>query len=501
MSTLTRYLLRQLAAPFAYALAALTGIMLLGQIAKQLGKLVGKGLPTEVIAEVFVLSVPFILAMTLPLAVLTAALWTTVRLGADSELIACWAGGISPWRVLRPILLWAIVMAGVEFAFVDQVLPRTNARLRALQTDIQRKRPTLALREQAVNALSPSPYFLRAGRIDPATGRLTDVTLFDVSGALTRRIMYADSGVMAFTANGRDLALALFDGEVHQVRSGPPEEFEVTSFRRADLRVKELFDSLSRTQDGGVGRSDRELGTCEMHATVDTARHSAFAARAARAVLVRQDLRHLLGLPDRGEQPDTLRTALHVPRYCAVWSPFVRDTVAPPPPPLYTGPMDPGTAVATTGRLSTFAETVSLRDAETAAQQRADRFAVEIHKKFSLAVACLTFTLVGVPVAARFPRGGVGLVLGAGLAVYAIYFAGLSAGETLADRGYVRPATAMWLSNIILAVIALTALVLVRHGGGHARAGSGTVESLVEWWRGRRRRGEDDVFPDEPAAA
>ena len=344
MSTLTRYLLRQLAAPFAYALVALTGIMLLGQISKQLGKLVGKGLPAEVIAEVFVLSVPFILAMTLPLAVLTAALWTAVRLGADSELIACWASGISPWRALRPILLWAIVMAGVEFAFVDQVLPRTNARLRGLTTDIQRKRPTLALREQAVNALNPSPYFLRAGRIDPATGRMTDITLFDVSGALTRRIVYADSGVMAFTANGRDLALALFDGEVHQVRSGPPEEFEVSTFRRADLRVKELFDSLSRTQDGGVSRSDRELGTCEMHATVDTARHGAFAARASRAVLVRQDLRHLLGLPDRGEQPDTLRTGLHVPRYCAVWSPFVRDTVATPPP-RYTGPGEPGSSV------------------------------------------------------------------------------------------------------------------------------------------------------------
>ena len=53
---LTRYLLRQHVAPLAFALSALTALMLLNQIAKQLGNLVGKGLPASVIMEVFVLS-------------------------------------------------------------------------------------------------------------------------------------------------------------------------------------------------------------------------------------------------------------------------------------------------------------------------------------------------------------------------------------------------------------------------------------------------------------
>ena len=68
MRLLSRYLLRQLVAPFLFGLAALTSLMLLSQIAKKFGALVGKGLPWGVIAEVFALSLPFIVAMTLPMA-------------------------------------------------------------------------------------------------------------------------------------------------------------------------------------------------------------------------------------------------------------------------------------------------------------------------------------------------------------------------------------------------------------------------------------------------
>jgi lipopolysaccharide export system permease protein len=98
---LTRYLLRQHAAPLGFALTALTALLLLNQIAKQLGNLVGKGLPWSVIVEVFVLSVPFIVAMTLPMAVLVAVLHTMSRLAADHEITAMTASGISVGRIAR----------------------------------------------------------------------------------------------------------------------------------------------------------------------------------------------------------------------------------------------------------------------------------------------------------------------------------------------------------------------------------------------------------------
>src|SRR5207245_11065402 len=96
--TISRYLLRQHVAPLGFALAALTALMLVNTIAKQLSGLLGKGLPTGVIVEVFVLSIPFIVAVTLPMAVLVAVLPVFTRLAADNDSTALPASGVSGRR-------------------------------------------------------------------------------------------------------------------------------------------------------------------------------------------------------------------------------------------------------------------------------------------------------------------------------------------------------------------------------------------------------------------
>jgi hypothetical protein len=65
MSILTRYLLKQHARPFLFALSALTCFELIRQIARKLGDLMGKGLPWTVILEFFLLTIPFLIAITL----------------------------------------------------------------------------------------------------------------------------------------------------------------------------------------------------------------------------------------------------------------------------------------------------------------------------------------------------------------------------------------------------------------------------------------------------
>ena len=72
MKILQRYVLKEHVGPLLFALATLTSLLLLNQIAKQFGNLVGKGLAWSVIGEFFMLSVPFIIAMTLPMAVVVA---------------------------------------------------------------------------------------------------------------------------------------------------------------------------------------------------------------------------------------------------------------------------------------------------------------------------------------------------------------------------------------------------------------------------------------------
>ena len=124
---LSRYLLRQHVPPLVFALAALTCFLLIQQIAKQLGNLVGKGLPAGVIVQVFALSIPFIVATTLPMAVLVAVLYAFTHLAADNEITAMKAGGVSVGRLLAPVLGGATFVAVLAFVWNDQVLPRSNS--------------------------------------------------------------------------------------------------------------------------------------------------------------------------------------------------------------------------------------------------------------------------------------------------------------------------------------------------------------------------------------
>lgn len=73
--------------------------------------------------------------------------------------------------------------------------------------------------------------------------------------------------------------------------------------------------------------------------------------------------------------------------------------------------------------------------------------------------------------ALRFPRGGVGLVLGGGLSVFALNYVGLIAGESLGDEGFISPWVAMWGPNLILLVLGLIGLYRVSRESGSTRGG------------------------------
>ena len=97
---ISRYVLKEHFGPFAFALTALTSLMLLQYIARQFGNLVGKGLQWSVIMEFFLLSIPFTVAMTLPMAVLVAVLYAFSRLASENEITALKAGGVSMRQLL-----------------------------------------------------------------------------------------------------------------------------------------------------------------------------------------------------------------------------------------------------------------------------------------------------------------------------------------------------------------------------------------------------------------
>jgi len=119
-----------------------------------------------------------------------------------------------------------------------------------------------------------------------------------------------------------------------------------------------------------------------------------------------------------------------------------------------------------------------------------DAYEVEIQKKFALAVACVVFVLLGAPIALRFPRGGVGLTIGVSLVVFALYYVGLIAGESLADRDILSPFWAMWAANVLFTAVGVFLLARMGREGSTARGGDvgELLESLRLWLARQGRR-------------
>ena len=475
MKIIGKYVLKEHAGPFLFASSALTSLMLLQYIAKRFGELVGKGLPASVIAEFVGLSIPFTVAMTLPMAVLVAVLYAFSRLASENEITAMKASGVSMWSLILPVLGGGLAMSAVMLAFNDQVLPRANHRLAVLQLDIFRTKPTFALREQVINAVKEGQLYLRAAQIDERTSRMKDVVIYDLGDPAHRRTIYADSGLLALAPNRRDLDMTLFHGSMHELPNNKPGQMSRMFYRRNRMRVKNVLSAYQETQNQNVSKGDREMSVCEMQ-----------------RMLARADLNmrmamfdSLQALHEHADGPTPPVPQFRMPpglgtAYCAALGLF---TVKPAS--AATVEQAPAQAPANAKldpieqrRVETLLHEAALHIDD--ARRERNRYDVEIQKKFSLAASCLIFVLIGAPIALMFPRGGVGLVIGVSFAIFGVYYVGLIGGEALADKGLLRPWVAMWSANILLA--GLGSVLSFRMGRESATTRGGDLhDRLVRW--------------------
>ena len=479
MKIVSRYILKEHLGPLAFAVSALTSLLLLNFVAKRLGDLVGKGLPWRVITEFLLLSVPFTLAMTLPMAVLVATLHAFSRLASENEITAFKASGVSMHRLMAPVVLASLALTLAMVLFNDQVLPRANHRLATLQADIARVKPTLALQEQVINEVVPRTLFLRAARIASGTNQMRDVIIYDLGDPANRQTIEADSGVVALSASGQDLILTLFDGATTKVDADRPGRLQRSFFRRDVILVRGVSGGLDRGTERTTYRSDRELSVCELRARVE----DASVQRDSAWVRVQRSLGDSLA-------------AEHVPRipggvgglYCAALR-QLQGWLTPRPAAAATQETTPGRPAPVAGQPASMVSDVMLEGMRfelTVAQNTIDQYRVEIEKKFAIASACFIFVLLGAPIALRFPRGGVGLTIGVSLAVFAVYYAGLLMGEALADRALLDPAIAMWAANVALGLVGLALTLRLGREGATTRGS----ELTERWhrWRAQRRR-------------
>ena len=545
MTLVTRYVVRQHIGPLLFALTALTSLLMLQYVARQLANLAGKGLPWNAIAKFFVLSLPFTIAMTMPMAVLVATLYAFGNMAAEHEITAFKASGVRVRSLMAPVLVCAMLLSIVMVGFNDQVLSRANHELRILQQDISRTKPTLALRDQAMNAINDQLY-IRVSSSNADRNTMKDVEVFDLSKGPERKTIYADSGLLLLAPNGKDLQLKLFDGYSQEFVRGDPKRFQRSFFRENIVLVRGITQGFEASR-ADTYKGDREMSVCEMESKYVVAsrefmnvrdeyiRNSFLLApkgtkalQAPRGRPARDGLAHLYcvtipGLftpkeakaasiqqPPVQQPPATVQQA--VPQPPTTVPPTTVPVASPPVVvPGATGvpaAVQPNsvadsiaratadslaratTAVPTPSRVTASDSVEMLRGSLLAsstqmaqARESLDSLAVEIQKKFALSFACFVFVLFGPPIALRFPRGGVGVTLGVSIVVFGLYYICLMAGEALADKGKLPAIIAMWAANVIFTVVGVILLWRIESTVDSSRGGG-----IREWFADRAVR-------------
>jgi hypothetical protein len=259
--------------------------------------------------------------------------------------------------------------------------------------------------------------------------------------------------------------------------------------------VKNVFDELERNTSESV-RGDREMSTCEMLDVIRDADREEIEALRDRRDLLLGDLRALLALPPL-TAADTSLHAAPSPAYCG-WIQAVQELVLPKTAEAQGAAQSKGRLPAPLPRpgglrepaLSNWSLTATALDRGRDAERRAARYAVEVHKKWAISLACISFVIIGIVMALRFPRGGIGLVIGGGLLVFSIHYVGLTAGESLADRAFVTPWAAMWTPNIVLTILGVLGLLRVNRESGSTRGGDfqEVLDAIRHLWRRLRQR-------------
>lgn len=441
------------------ALFVITFLFVVDFLVNILDSVLSKGLPMSTVLEIFVLNLAWMLSLSIPMAVLVACLMAFGRLSGDHEITAVKAAGIAPLSLMRPVLLMASLLSLLLILFNNWVLPEANHRSVELMSAVSRKKPHAFIDAGSLITQFPGVQ-IWINHIDPASGMLYGVQVFELQNTGNPRIVYADSATLEYIDNGATLMFRLRSGENHILDSENPGKYFRIRFSSQDFAMKNVDDRLER-RDRRF-RSDREMPIEMMFDVVSTARKD--------KEKYLQDYHKTLFAQLR-ELNKTLLGDSIVPKDASIE--VHRDSIK------HLRAIQ-RMKVQEQGQLRVVDRAYKRIEAE---EKREAQYLVEIHKKFSTSIACIIFVLIGAPLGIMARKGGIGTGIIYSLAFFVIYWASLMGGENFADRLMVPPGLAMWFSNILIGLFGIGITInmtLDRYSGN-----SGLfyrIRRLIQWF-------------------
>jgi lipopolysaccharide export system permease protein len=237
MTLFSRYVFRQVANAFVIILVTLTTIVWLATALKQLDLIVSQGQGFVLFLKMTVLSLPSLMALIAPNAMLMASLYTLDRMNGDSELIVMTAAGAPVWRIGAPFVVLAAMVCVVILICNLWVMPASMRALRALITQVRTDVISQVLQPGRFSSTEPGLTFHIRDR--SPTGDLLGLLVHDERDDKLVMSYLAERG--RIISNDDGAYLVMFDGHVHRYEvKDPAKGVQIVAFDQYVLNISDL---------------------------------------------------------------------------------------------------------------------------------------------------------------------------------------------------------------------------------------------------------------------
>lgn len=269
MKILDRYILAELAPPFLFGVAAFTGIMTASTVLFHLVTLmVRHGLPPALVVEILALRLPEMVFYTFPMSMLLASLLAFGRLSGDGEITALKAAGVSLYRIMAPVIAFAVFVSVATIALNEWLVPAASWQAKRLLYEATHKQELPVARDHLFyNEMSDGQLkrLFYARHFDGK--RMHDVVVQEFEANKLVRI------VQAAEAAPTDDGWRFARGVVYQTDDAGEYRF-VVKFESQQIALGEALLALSREN-----RQPMEMNAGELNAHIDRLKSTGQAGR------------------------------------------------------------------------------------------------------------------------------------------------------------------------------------------------------------------------------
>lgn len=230
MQILDRYLLIRVLQPFLYCVVGFVSVWLVFDLSENAPAFLENKAPLSLVLEFYLLRVPEIILISLPIGILLAVLYALTQMSRRNEIISMLCAGRSVIRLLMPLFLLGLVLTGIATALNYAAAPHAGAVKKEILTDLRKGGDInrKAVRGHLYRNREDRRFWYIA-RLNPAIERLAYVQIIqeDADGNLQRNY-YADQ--------------ATYD---HATRTWRLDKGKVVDFTpQGDVRDQRYFELL-----------------------------------------------------------------------------------------------------------------------------------------------------------------------------------------------------------------------------------------------------------------